>query len=85
MPPDNYLFPALYWLRGIEAELRLTQASLEVHADVTMPVKERARPALTLPSFSLPFGGRTASPAPAKSNVVEETLPPPKKPVGREF
>lgn len=78
MPPPDYEFPALYWLRGIEGEVRLTSDELAIHADLEMPVKERARPKLELPSFRLPFGN---SPAPEKK--PEQVEPP--RPTSREF
>jgi hypothetical protein len=84
-PPESYLFPALYWLRGIEAEVRLTEQELAVHADVLMPVQERPQPAFTLPSFGLPFGGTRPAPPAKAEKPAAESLPAPKKPQGREF
>lgn len=77
-PPPEYEFPALYWLRGIEGELRLTQEELAIHADLEMPVKERATPKLAFPGFGLPFQRTPAA------KVVPETIEPP-KPTPREF
>jgi len=54
-PPADYEFPAVYWLRGIEAEVRLTPEELAIHADIQMPVKTRTT-GFQLPGFSLPFG-----------------------------
>lgn len=80
-PPSDYEFPAVYWLRGLDAELRLTEEELALHADIQMPVQVRATPALQLPSFGLPFGNKPKAPeeVPAKPQKPE----PAKKP--REF
>jgi hypothetical protein len=75
-PPSDYEFPALYWLRGIEAELRLTQEELSIHADLEMPVKERAKPKLELPTFGLPFGKAPAK-QPAPKATEEQSQPKP--------
>jgi hypothetical protein len=72
-PPADYEFPALYWLRGVDADVRLTEAELAVHADFVMPVKER--PALQLPAFKLPFGN-PLQPAPTKPKAAEPKSPP---------
>jgi hypothetical protein len=72
-PPQDYEFPALYWLRGIEGELRLTEEELAIHADLEMPVKERATPKFELPSFGLPFGNAPAKqPAPKPASKARE-------------
>ena len=60
--PDDYRFPALNWLRGVDAELAVVDGRLAAHANVIMPVETRPA-AFQLPS--LPFGaGKAAGPRP---------------------
>ncbi len=82
-PRSTYEFPALYWIRGVEAEVRLTQEELAVHAQIQMPAQTRKTPALQLPGFSLPFGN--ARPTRQPEEIPAPTQKP--KPTGspREF
>jgi hypothetical protein len=79
-PPDDYEFPALYWLRGVEGEVRLTPEELSIHADIQMPEKSRKTPSFQFPSFGLPLGSGSAKPketeeipAPKQQTPAKET------------
>ncbi len=73
-PPDDYQFPALNWLRGIDAELAVQDGRLAAHANVIMPVETRPA-AFQLPS--LPFGvGKPAPAPPGPSNAKPKSAAP---------
>ena len=60
--PADYLMPALYWLRGLNAEVAVEPASLRAHLDLVMPTKT-----------DLPATAHAAPPlAPAPRASVEE-------------
>jgi hypothetical protein len=56
-PPEDYQFPALTWLRGIDLELSTQNGMLAAHGEVIMPVETRAA-TFQLPAF--PFAGPKA-------------------------
>ncbi len=61
--PADYQFPALNWLRGIQAEVRVQNAKLAVHGEFIMPVE--TKPAATPALPALPFGlGNLTAPKP---------------------
>ena len=79
-PPVDYEFPALYWLRGVDADVRLTREELALHAEVQMPVKTRTS-GFQLPTLGLPFGKST--PPRDEPDAEPATIPKEGKP--REF
>ena len=83
---DDYQFPAVTWLRGLEAEARLTDNQLVAHVEAVMPAEPQSTFSLpAMPSFSLPglFGGGAK---PATKTDKPATAPPakPNKPAPRD-
>ena len=72
-PPEDYQFPALNWLRGIDAELAVQDGRLAAHANVIMPAETRPA-AFQLPT--LPFGVGKAAGAPAPANAKPKASTP---------
>jgi hypothetical protein len=78
-PPADYQFPALNWLRGIDADLRADGGSLAMHAEVIMPVETKpAASGFKLPSLpGLPFGGSKPAEAVPKPQLPNTQPPKP--------
>lgn len=77
--PADYRFPALDWLRGIDAVARFDRSTVSAHAELEMPGQATSK-ATTTPTVNLPFkfpgfGAPTPAPKP-------EELP---KPATQQF
>jgi len=74
-PPKGYEFPAIKWLRGADAQLRLTKSSLSAHIEADMAAKVES-------GFKLPAGlnlfGNGAPPQPDKPATPPPELPKPR-------
>ena len=94
-PPADYQFPALNWLRGLDADLRADGGLLALHAEVIMPVETKpAAGGFKLPSLpGLPFGSskpaetapKPKAPAPAQGQKSPLPAPRPKTSGAREL
>ncbi|HEX3726557.1 MAG TPA: hypothetical protein VHV08_09960, partial [Pirellulales bacterium] len=85
VPPADYQFPALNWLRETQFEVRAENGLLALHGEVVMPVETRAAPAgFKLPG--LPFGNPTKPPKPATAEPPKGHKPTQQKASGpRQF
>lgn len=78
--PADYLMPALYWLRGLNAEVLVQEASLLAHVDLVMPTATAAPSAA--PGKAIP----PLAPAPqASPEELPAPRPEPAANVPREF
>jgi hypothetical protein len=77
-PASNYQLPALKWLRGMDADLRMQQAGVALHLEATMPAPPI--PGFQLPDFSgFPFSAKVpAGSAPAQKSKRPAELPAPR-------
>jgi hypothetical protein len=82
-PPNDYEFPALNWLRGIDFELTTHDGILAAHGEVIMPVETRAASASPFSAFlggGQKPAGKTKPTSNDKPDGVQKPGPTPAKP-----
>jgi hypothetical protein len=71
-PPDDYQFPALNWLRGINFELSAENGTLAIHGEAIMPVETRPAAAAPSPFAGLLGGAKKPKPSDVESPIADK-------------